>query len=193
MPVWDCLTSISAIALTGRAVTLGRRLKQGEGSLPQLDRIPPKTRTTDCGLVHCKHRRSTSLHTAMRDYSATPSNGGTCMPCCQVCVFAFTAFLIIAERTARESLPGTQPRAPPHTREHFSVLSSDCNIILCPSAFKLCYLSLFAVRERVRARVFLAIVYVDVQCAEAACSRTTDARTLQKRETVLAFTLLKYL
>ncbi|XP_076582418.1 XK-related protein 5b [Chaetodon auriga] len=36
----------------------------------------------------------------MRDYSATPSNGGACMPCCQVCIFAFTAFLIIAERTA---------------------------------------------------------------------------------------------
>ncbi|KAM8762913.1 XK-related protein 5b isoform 1-T1 [Acanthopagrus schlegelii] len=36
----------------------------------------------------------------MRDYSATPSNGGACMPCCQVCVFAFTAFLIVAERTA---------------------------------------------------------------------------------------------
>lgn len=39
----------------------------------------------------------------MRDYSATPSNGGTCIPCCQVSVFAFTAFLIIAERTACES------------------------------------------------------------------------------------------
>ncbi|KAM6950027.1 XK-related protein 5b [Lycodopsis pacificus] len=36
----------------------------------------------------------------MRDYSATPSHGGACIPCCQVCVFAFTAFLIIAERTA---------------------------------------------------------------------------------------------
>ncbi|XP_037613219.1 XK-related protein 5b isoform X2 [Sebastes umbrosus] len=36
----------------------------------------------------------------MRDYSATPSRGGACMPCCQVCVFAFTAFLIVAERTA---------------------------------------------------------------------------------------------
>lgn len=36
----------------------------------------------------------------MRDYSATPSSGGACMPCCQICVFAFTAFLIIAERTA---------------------------------------------------------------------------------------------
>ncbi|XP_069029887.1 XK-related protein 5b [Embiotoca jacksoni] len=36
----------------------------------------------------------------MRDYTATPSHGGACMPCCQVCVFAFTAFLIVAERTA---------------------------------------------------------------------------------------------
>ncbi|XP_034750070.1 XK-related protein 5b [Etheostoma cragini] len=36
----------------------------------------------------------------MRDYSATPSHGGACMPCCQVCVFAFTAFLVVAERTA---------------------------------------------------------------------------------------------
>ncbi|XP_035761057.1 XK-related protein 5b [Neolamprologus brichardi] len=36
----------------------------------------------------------------MRDYSATPRNGGACMPCCQVCVFFFTAFLLVAERTA---------------------------------------------------------------------------------------------
>ncbi|XP_062243235.1 XK-related protein 5b [Platichthys flesus] len=36
----------------------------------------------------------------MRDYTAAPSNGGACMPCCQVCVFVFTAFLIVAERTA---------------------------------------------------------------------------------------------
>ncbi|KAK5598590.1 hypothetical protein CRENBAI_007583 [Crenichthys baileyi] len=36
----------------------------------------------------------------MRDYTATPSNGGGCVPCCQVCVFVFTAFLIVAERTA---------------------------------------------------------------------------------------------
>ncbi|CAL9701700.1 unnamed protein product [Knipowitschia caucasica] len=35
----------------------------------------------------------------MRDYS-TPADGGACMPCCQVCVFAVTAFLIVAERTA---------------------------------------------------------------------------------------------
>uniref|UniRef100_A0A1A8R3R5 XK-related protein n=1 Tax=Nothobranchius rachovii TaxID=451742 RepID=A0A1A8R3R5_9TELE len=36
----------------------------------------------------------------MRDYSATQSDGGGCTPCCQVCVFAFTAFLLVAERTA---------------------------------------------------------------------------------------------
>ncbi|XP_010794206.1 XK-related protein 5-like [Notothenia coriiceps] len=36
----------------------------------------------------------------MRDYSSAPGHGGACMPCCQVCVFAFTAFLIVAERTA---------------------------------------------------------------------------------------------
>ncbi|XP_007544571.1 XK-related protein 5-like [Poecilia formosa] len=36
----------------------------------------------------------------MRDYTATSSNEGGCMPCCQVCVFVFTAFLIVAERTA---------------------------------------------------------------------------------------------
>ncbi|CAG5854003.1 unnamed protein product [Menidia menidia] len=35
----------------------------------------------------------------MRDYSPAPSTGG-CMTCCQVCVFAFTAFLLVAERTA---------------------------------------------------------------------------------------------
>uniref|UniRef100_A0A087X422 XK-related protein n=2 Tax=Poecilia formosa TaxID=48698 RepID=A0A087X422_POEFO len=32
--------------------------------------------------------------------TATSSNEGGCMPCCQVCVFVFTAFLIVAERTA---------------------------------------------------------------------------------------------
>ncbi|XP_013872641.1 XK-related protein 5 [Austrofundulus limnaeus] len=36
----------------------------------------------------------------MRHYTATPSEAGGCVPCCQVCVFAFTAFLIVAERTA---------------------------------------------------------------------------------------------
>nr|XP_020445620.1 XK-related protein 5-like isoform X2 [Monopterus albus] len=36
----------------------------------------------------------------MRDYTATPSHGGSCMLCCQVCVFFFTAFLLVAERTA---------------------------------------------------------------------------------------------
>ncbi|XP_026233409.1 XK-related protein 5b [Anabas testudineus] len=36
----------------------------------------------------------------MRDYTAAPSHGGSCTPCCQVCVFFFTAFLIVAERTA---------------------------------------------------------------------------------------------
>ncbi|XP_058485782.1 XK-related protein 5b [Solea solea] len=36
----------------------------------------------------------------MRHYTATPSHAGSCVPCCQVCVFAFTAFLIVAERTA---------------------------------------------------------------------------------------------
>ncbi|XP_063736743.1 XK-related protein 5b isoform X2 [Eleginops maclovinus] len=36
----------------------------------------------------------------MRDYSSAPGHGGACMPCCQVCVYAFTAFLIVAERTA---------------------------------------------------------------------------------------------
>ncbi|XP_059211636.1 XK-related protein 5-like [Centropristis striata] len=36
----------------------------------------------------------------MRDYSATPGHQDACMPCCQVCVFAFTAFLLVAERTA---------------------------------------------------------------------------------------------
>ncbi|GAA6220094.1 XK-related protein 5-like isoform X1 [Lates japonicus] len=36
----------------------------------------------------------------MRDYTATPGHEGACMPCCQVCVFFFTAFLIVAERTA---------------------------------------------------------------------------------------------
>lgn len=130
MHVWDCLTSNSAIALTGRAVTLGRGLtKQREGSLPQLDRLPPKTRT-DCGLVHCKHLAPQS---AMRAYSATPSNGGTCMPCCQVCVFAFTAFLIIAERTARESYLGRK-RARPHTRAVIKVF--------CQQIVILCYMSL---------------------------------------------------
>lgn len=49
----------------------------------------------------------------MRDYTATPSHEGACVPCCQVCVFFFTAFLIVAERTARESY---LTRARAHTR-----------------------------------------------------------------------------
>ncbi|KAM4602682.1 XK-related protein 5b [Polymixia lowei] len=36
----------------------------------------------------------------MRDYTVTPGRGGSCVSCCQVCVFAFTAFLLAAERTA---------------------------------------------------------------------------------------------
>ncbi|KAF7662101.1 hypothetical protein LDENG_00246240 [Lucifuga dentata] len=36
----------------------------------------------------------------MRHYTATPSREGSCGSCCQVCIFAFTAFLIVAERTA---------------------------------------------------------------------------------------------
>ncbi|XP_034043655.1 XK-related protein 5b [Thalassophryne amazonica] len=36
----------------------------------------------------------------MRHYTETPSRGGSCVSCCQVCVFVFTAFLIVAERTA---------------------------------------------------------------------------------------------
>ncbi|XP_030232083.1 XK-related protein 5b [Gadus morhua] len=36
----------------------------------------------------------------MRDYSAPPSRGGACVSCCQVCIFAFTALLLVAERTA---------------------------------------------------------------------------------------------
>ncbi|KAL0969824.1 hypothetical protein UPYG_G00232770 [Umbra pygmaea] len=36
-------------------------------------------------------------YTNSRDIS---NQGGSCMACCQVCVFAFTAFLIVAERTA---------------------------------------------------------------------------------------------
>ncbi|KAJ3594085.1 hypothetical protein NHX12_006417 [Muraenolepis orangiensis] len=36
----------------------------------------------------------------MRDPSERPGRGGPCAPCCQVCVFALTAFLLVAERTA---------------------------------------------------------------------------------------------
>uniref|UniRef100_A0A4W5QSD1 XK-related protein n=1 Tax=Hucho hucho TaxID=62062 RepID=A0A4W5QSD1_9TELE len=39
----------------------------------------------------------------MRQYTtarAMASRGGSCVACCHVCVFAFTAFLIVAERTA---------------------------------------------------------------------------------------------
>lgn len=57
-----------------------------------------------------------ALGSTMRDYTATPSSGGACMPCCQICVFAFTAFLIIAERTARECLPGTRACELAHER-----------------------------------------------------------------------------
>ncbi|XP_014052000.1 XK-related protein 5 [Salmo salar] len=36
----------------------------------------------------------------MRQYTTSRERGGSCVACCQVCVFAFTAFLIVAERTA---------------------------------------------------------------------------------------------
>ncbi|CAB1331228.1 unnamed protein product [Coregonus sp. 'balchen'] len=39
----------------------------------------------------------------MRQYTTSrdmANPGGSCVACCQVCVFAFTAFLIVAERTA---------------------------------------------------------------------------------------------
>ncbi|KAM9826764.1 XK-related protein 5-like isoform 3-T3 [Syngnathus typhle] len=36
----------------------------------------------------------------MRDYSGPASHGGSCVACCQVCVFFFTAVLIVAERAA---------------------------------------------------------------------------------------------
>ncbi|XP_077451217.1 XK-related protein 5b isoform X2 [Stigmatopora argus] len=36
----------------------------------------------------------------MRDYSAPASQEGSCVVCCQVCVFFFTAVLIVAERTS---------------------------------------------------------------------------------------------
>ncbi|XP_055719776.1 XK-related protein 5-like [Salvelinus fontinalis] len=36
----------------------------------------------------------------MRQYINSRDRGGSCVACCQVCVFAFTAFLIVAERTA---------------------------------------------------------------------------------------------
>lgn len=52
-----------------------------------------------------------TLGAAMRHYTATPSHEGSCTPCCQVCVFFLTAFLLVAERTARESYPG-------HTHAH---------------------------------------------------------------------------
>ena len=117
-------SSSTAAALTGRAVTSGRGLGAGERRLPQLDRLPPRTRTAaGCRPAHTDtHTHTPSAPSvwasppAMRDYSATPSNGGACMPCCQVCVFAFTAFLIVAERTARESYLG-------HTHTHTHTLT----------------------------------------------------------------------
>lgn len=39
------------------------------------------------------------------------------MACCQVCVFAFTAFLIVAERTARKFIALPLPRT---TETHLS-------------------------------------------------------------------------
>ncbi|CAG11020.1 unnamed protein product, partial [Tetraodon nigroviridis] len=72
-----------------------RRLLQ-----PGRARLPPirnqKGLRTDT-LITAEHR---ALCTAMREHAAARSRGGTCTPCCQVCVFAFTAFLLVAERTA---------------------------------------------------------------------------------------------
>lgn len=59
------------------------------------------------------------------------------MPCCQVCVFFFTAFLLVAERTARESYLGHIHLHPymqnicthTHITEHYASVAvlADCD------------------------------------------------------------------
>ena len=141
---------------TGGDVGTGTRSRREEaaaaGPTPAQDQ-------NSSGLQTCTHRH-TDTHTpsapsvwasppAMRDYSATPSNGGACMPCCQVCVFAFTAFLIVAERTARESYLG-HTHTHTHTLTHKHTPSTFINEVcvlcdwlsfLCGGAC-LCYLTL---------------------------------------------------
>ncbi|CDQ59646.1 unnamed protein product [Oncorhynchus mykiss] len=47
-----------------------------------------------------KHKKGVFYISVMRQYTTSRDRGGSCVACCQVCVFAFTAFLIVAERTA---------------------------------------------------------------------------------------------
>lgn len=66
------------------------------------------------------------------------------MPCCQVCVFAFTAFLIIAERTARESYLGhTHTLTPTHTHTntntHRARLIMKCECCVIDSVILMCW------------------------------------------------------
>lgn len=136
--LWDCLTA--ATALTGRAVPPdgGRRLQQ-------LDRLPPRIRTTPASAPRA-HRKNTNpeespLRAAMRDHSRTATSDGACMPCCQVCVYAFTAFLIIAERTARESYLGrarARPRTNDETDFYVAVMECVCaSVCVCRVIIKL--------------------------------------------------------
>lgn len=48
------------------------------------------------------------------------------MPCCQLCVFAFTAFLIVAERTAGESYLG---HARARARALRTINTTQCTIL----------------------------------------------------------------
>lgn len=49
-------------------------------------------------------RTSGTFTAAMRDFTSNSSQGRTNMTCCRFCVFFFTAFFIIAERTACEDI-----------------------------------------------------------------------------------------
>ena len=56
------------------------------------------------------------------------------MSCCQVCIFAFTAFLLVAERTAGEFCPGPRTETRTHTHTDTHAGEAHCGPILIGSA-----------------------------------------------------------
>lgn len=98
------------------------------------------------------------------------------MPCCQVCVFFFTAFLLVAERTARESYLGHIHLHPymqnicththTHITEHYASVAvlADCDHLPVQNAAPFFFFTLLCVRAR------LCVLFwprrVDVQCED---------------------------
>ncbi|CAB1335571.1 unnamed protein product [Coregonus sp. 'balchen'] len=85
--------------MTSEAIFKGER-SRAPGTLPWNGRVYAAAWDSS---QHCRSRFYISV---MRQYTtsrAMASRGASCVACCHVCVFAFTAFLIVAERTAHGS------------------------------------------------------------------------------------------